>query len=295
MTNCPYCKSSETGVNKRPNKYLCRACGKYFTVHGISLAQDPEENSLEPISKLEVTLDSPKKDRVGIVPIGDIHVGSGQCDWDKVLRELDYILNTPDTYMLGMGDYCDMASKMVRKGPCVFDSTLSPMQQYEKIYNAFRPLAEQGKVLGLLRGNHEEWIHEDSGIDIVSLLCRELRVPYLGSACDLVINVNAQRYAGYILHGSSNAKTSSSKLVSLLNITKDIYANFFIMGHVHQIAVAKTSKRIDGKEIKCYYVTSGHFLKFEGGYAQTFGMSSSPTGTAKIMLFADRFDIHISV
>src|SRR5437660_1148673 len=86
------------------------------------------------------------KDKVRIIPVGDIHVGAPEnlCDWPKLIGTLKYIEDTPDTYMIGMGDYGDFATKMSR-GPSVYQQTLSPQQQYEAILNAFRPLALKNK------------------------------------------------------------------------------------------------------------------------------------------------------
>jgi len=295
MVTCTKCESDNVGLNHNPNKYLCKDCGAYFTVSIDKPAPKPK-SALAPLSKLEVFLTT-KEEAVGIIPVGDIHVGApeGQCDWAKVERTVDYILNKPDRYMIGMGDYMDCASKMVRKGPNVFTSSLSPMQQYEKMLNLLKPLADKGKLIGLLTGNHETWIAEDSGYDVIAMLCMALKVPYLGAGCDVVINVNKERYIGYIQHGSSSAKLGSTKIGGMINANRDIYADFYFYGHVHQVAAVKCAKRFEGKELKSYYILTGHFLKWEGGYAQAFGISPSPTGVAKMSLFAHRHDIHLSI
>ena len=292
---CPKCNSDNVGLNKNPNRFVCRDCGSYFTVQ-IDKPVVPKKSVLEPLSKLEVSFTT-KVDRVRIVPLGDIHVGApdGQCDWEKVEREVDYVLATPDCYVIGMGDYMDCASKMVRKGPNIYTSSLQPMQQYEKIYTLFKRLTDKGKLLGLLSGNHEQWIAEDSGYDVIAMLCMSLNVPFLGAACDIVFNVNDQRYTGYIQHGSSSAKMGSTKIAAMMNATRDIYADFFCYGHVHQVAATKCARRMEGKELKTYYILTGHFLNWEGGYSQAFGMSPSPTGVAKISLFSQRHDIHLSL
>ena len=291
MVTCPRCDSDKVTLHNSPSQYHCRKCGKYFTV-------GPEINKvsiLEPLSKLEVDLVT-TRDRINLVPIGDIHLGAAECDWDKVEREVEYILTHQDHYTIGMGDYCNFANRNSnRKGPSVYADALSPMQQYEKLYNLLKPLADQKKLLGLLKGNHEEWIYEDSGIDIVALLCQALDVPYLGSACDLVIGVNEIEYTAYALHGSSHAKTSASKMGSLYNATRDILADIYLQGHVHQVAASKASKWIGGKETKSYYILTGSFLKWQFGYAQKWGLSPNPTGVAKISLFANKKDVHVTI
>lgn len=121
-------------------------------------------------------------DRIRLIPWGDVHVGAKTCDWNKANRELDYILATPDTYMLGMGDFMDCAVKMGGHGPSPFDSAYTPMEQFTILETALKPLAEAGKIWGIHGGNHERWITELTGIDIIELLSRSLKVPYLGAA-----------------------------------------------------------------------------------------------------------------
>jgi hypothetical protein len=252
----------------------------------------------EGLTKLDISLKT-DEDRLRLVPIGDIHVGApkGQCDWNKTKRELDYILNTPNTYMYGMGDFMDCAQKMVggHGGPNLFQSSLSPMEQYNLIEDAFKPLAKEGKIIGLHSGNHEDWIMQQNGIQIIDLLCRSLNVPFLGPGCDTTLTVNKQKYSIYSQHGSSNARLKYTKLGALINATRDIFSEIFLYGHVHQLGVQKGGKRLGNTQIKTYYVLTGHFLRWEGSYAQAFGLDVAPGGAAQIKLFADRHDVHISV
>lgn len=144
-------------------------------------------------------------------------------------------------------------------------------------------------------GNHEEWIMQTTGIQIIDLLCRSLKVPYLGMACDINIQVNKQKYALYALHGSGNAQMSHTKMGRLRSCTKDIFADVFLMGHTHQISADKGGKRVKAQNAKAYYVLCGHFLNWTGSYSQAFGMDLSPAGTVKISMFSERKDVHISL
>jgi len=294
---CKYCESNNIGLHENPNRYICKDCGRTFRVN-IIIGNDIVTEISEGLTKLNINLET-NEDRLRLIPIGDIHVGApkGQCDWAKVKRELDYILNTPNTYMIGMGDYMDCAQKMTggRSGPNLFQSSLSPMEQYNLIEAAFKPLAKKGKIIGLHSGNHEEWIMQQTGIQIIDLLCRSLNVPFLGPGCDIVLTVNKQKYSIYSQHGSSNARLKYTKLGALINATRDIFSEIFLYGHVHQLGVQKGGKRLGSTEIKTYYILTGHFLNWEGSYAQAFGLDVAPSGCAQIKLFADRKDIHVSI
>lgn len=321
---------------KPTNQYLCNDCGKYFTLRktlsvevaasvkccncGKSLSfsgknryvdcQDcgfknfinNNNEAVDPCSldqgvgTLDIDLTTDEKAR--IVPVGDIHVGApkGQCDFEKVKRELEYIEDTPDTYLLGMGDMMDCAQKMPwSRGPNIFSSSLQPMEQFNLMEQVLKPLAKKRKIIGLLTGNHEEWIMMNTGYQIINLLCKTLDVPYLGSACDINVKVGKQQYVLYALHGSGNAQLKHTKLGRLMNCSKDIFADALIMGHVHQLAVAKGGKYQNGFTNKAYYILTGHFLNWVGSYAQAFGLDVCPSGCPKITLFSDRKDIHVSI
>jgi len=278
VTNCPRCK------------------------YKVFLTQQTLNNNFETditqgLQNLTVHLKT-DEDRVRLVPWGDVHIGApkGQCLWAKARAELGYVLLRKNTYLIGMGDYMDCAQKMPwRRGPNIFQSSLQPMEQYQLLLEALKPLAKVGKILGLHSGNHERWIMEDTGIQIIKLLCDSLNVPFLGEGCKTTVYVNKQKYLVYGRHGSSGARYRHTKLAALINQTKDVMADLYLMGHVHQIAAMKGGKYVGPKITKTYYVLTGHFLNWKGSYAQAFGFDISPAGCVQIKLFADRHDIHVSI
>lgn len=298
IKTCLNCSKEYVAAHPNVQKFCSPKC-----YHEHSKLKDKVEkeivvdNLVQGLNELKVSLNT-DEDRVRLIPWGDVHIGAPeeQCDWNKAKRELDYIMDTEDTYLLGMGDYMDCAQKMPwKRGPNIFTSSLSPMEQYNIIEKALEPLAKEGKILGLHEGNHEEWITQSTGIQLVDLLCRSLKVPFLGFACDLIINVNKQKYLGYSQHGTSSARLKHTKLGAAINATKDIFADFFLYGHTHQIGIQKGGKRLSGKQIKCYYILTGHFLLWQGSYAQMFGLDVAPSGCPQIKLFTDRHDIHVSI
>jgi UDP-2,3-diacylglucosamine pyrophosphatase LpxH/DNA-directed RNA polymerase subunit RPC12/RpoP len=330
---CPKCSSNNTVINKKSTgQYLCKDCRAYFTLNNTKIEVEcfnckektnfngrnryitcpkcefklfvREDNKAVDPYTLDQGLGilnlnfTPSEERLRIIPFGDLHIGAprGQCNIEKAKRELEYVMNTPDTYLLGMGDLMDCAQKMPwSKGPNLFASSLKPMEQLSELYQILKPLADKGKILGLLTGNHEEWIMNTTGIQVTSLLCKQLGVPYLGAACDINIQIGEQEYTFYALHGSGNAQLKHTKLGRLINCSKDIFADALIMGHVHQLAVTKGGKYMHGDTSKAYYILTGHFLNWIGSYAQAFGMDVCPSGCPKITIFSDRKDIHVTI
>jgi len=74
-----------------------------------------------------------------------------------------------------------------------------------------------------------------------------------------------------------------------------------MMGHVHDVQgnfepywTVDTRNRtlIEKKRL---YVLTGHFLEYHGTYQEQFCKIPGKLGVAKIKLFKDRWDIHVSI
>ena len=235
---CQHCGTLNNYNGKNPY-FNChnKKCGYKIFIKNTTPTQPPTQG----ITHLDINLTT-TKDRIRLIPWGDVHVGAKTCDWKKACRELKYIQDTPDTYLIGMGDYMDCAIKMGGHGPSPFNSEYMPMEQFTILEETLKPLADAGKILGMHGGNHERWITELTGIDIINLLCRSLKVPYLGEGCDTNIQVNNTKYTIYSQHGASSAKLKHTKMGALINATRDIYADIYLMGHMHQIGAIKGGK-----------------------------------------------------
>jgi len=48
------------------------------------------------------------------------------------------------------------------------------------------------------------------------------------------------------------------------------------------------------EEQKKFIILTGHFLRYDQGYAQMKGMTIGKMGSPKLKLFANKHDIHIS-
>lgn len=299
MATCKHCNHTweYRGKNTVTN---CPRCG--YKVFNIK-TNTTEKERFDKI-KHEIQI-QPNGRRILIIPISDIHVGApfNECLINVLENFLTFIRKKPNVYMLGLGDYGDWAQKMQQpsRGPNLRLESLSPNMQFEKLYGLFKPLADEGKILGLCSGNHDMWVYEYGGFDIVRELTRDLNIPYLASPCTLTLKLGAQVYTLYVMHGVSNAKTASGKIAALQRMTKDIFADIFLMGHTHAKAAIEGGKYFYGQKRKCYYCLTGNFLDWEGSYAQIWG-DVSPSGVVRIELYtgktefvAREWDYHVSL
>lgn len=233
-----------------------------------------------------------------LVFYGDIHQGHPSCDMERAIKMRDYCVQK-NVYVLGMGDYMESGLRS-SIGDSVYAQNLNPQKQMEKTIELLEPLANKGLLLGILRGNHENRIMKETGIDITKIMAKQLNVPYLGGACWNLFYVGKQSYSIYSLHGSTGSRFIYTKLKAAVDISHTFEADIIAMGHVHDIAVTPIlGQYVDRNrkmvcENKKYIIITGHYLKYDKSYAQDKGMPVSKMGSPKVKLFAEKKDIHES-
>ena len=177
---------------------------------------------------------------------------------------------------------------------------ITPQKQIEDISEYLKPLADKKLIIGYLTGNHESRMKKELGIDISKIVCKELKIPYLGYAGWSLFYVGKQSYSMYSTHGASSAILKHTKLKSILDVAKSFEADIVTAGHVHDIIIDSAEyQRVNKKrkiiEIrKSYVIVTGHYYNY-GGYAQEKGYPLTKMGSPKVKLFSDKFDIHVSV
>jgi len=231
---------------------------------------------------------------------GDWHLGYPTCLFDDLKENLDYCLSHR-IYLLLMGDLMEAGTRD-SVGDSVFKQILDPQSQIERIIELLLPLSEAGLVLGLYRGNHENRILKTTGMDPAKIICRILRIPYLGGAMWNLFYVGNQSYKIYALHGKSGARMLWTKVKAVSDIAQNVAPNAHIvaMGHVHENVVVErdfmdvSAKRKKVVQPKRFICLTGHYLGYDDSYAQEGGMGLGRKGSPKFKLFADKFDIHAS-
>ena len=112
---------------------------------------------------------------VNILPLADTHIGDAHCDTQLILDTVNRISNNRDYYTILDGDLMNTAIAGSKSD--VYHEVMPPSEQLARCAEIFGELADQGKILAVLPGNHEERISRATGVDMTQLLCRELRLP----------------------------------------------------------------------------------------------------------------------
>lgn len=224
-----------------------------------------------------------------IMPFGDIHIGHKGHDDDMYHRFLDTLRKEKHFKILGMGDWIECGT--TRASFRLYDQVMSIDDQIDQIVEDFGEFADEGRIIGILQGNHERTAVKE-GFDPTHRIARELGVPNLEIGAVLSVISGEERYYTYATHGSSMATTPGGKMNACMRMANVVDAELYCMGHVHTLdhTTVDQYQPLYGKlELKRrHFVITGAFLKYLGTYAQAkVYQPSGSSGAPKIKFHAD--------
>ncbi len=244
-----------------------------------------------------------------IVPLSDLHIGS-QFDQDKFLGYRQWILDRPNAYCVINGDIIDNSTT-----DSIGDTygTHRPDWQMEMAEELLRPLADGGRILAFLDGNHEHRTSKKVDQFPGKTLCKFLGIQdvYDPDGIYMFITVgydhkkgnpkkNRITYTGFQLHGSAGGKKMGGKVNALQDMANGVTADFYIASHTHTqfafpgrviVPQNRTKSLMFRKQL---FVSAGAFAEW-AGYAVRQNYNPAPLGSPRIRLDGTRMDMHCSI
>jgi hypothetical protein len=260
-----------------------------------------------------------------LVPIGDVHFDTNECDRERLKRFVEWVGAQEKkghiVRLMGLGDMLDFLSPSNRsrlRGAELYETARKNIEQrmwenLKEFVSFVAPL--NGKWLGLVTGHHhyifgdqklsgrwlgrssDEWISRQFGGDYwgegVALV--RLRLPH------------AQRLDVLVYHGSGGAQTPGGRVQKRIRFAEIApTAHLVITGHDNaKLAYPRSGLDYDHGKIKRYVIGSGSFqrayLEGEAGYAERGGLTPADLGVSVIDIAVEqrdgkwRPDYHVSV
>ena len=248
--------------------------------------------------------------KLRIIPIGDIHWGNPACDNKEIDQLLNWILKKEDTYMLGMGDYIDGVTWQDKRfsgkltAEAMDDLTYTLNRERDMIVKKFEPLAEAGKIIGLLEGNHEYMLGQRYSFNMMGDVCskRFLNVTNLGYSCFIRLSIQKKNSPDrvknviiYAHHGFGGGRKPGAALNRMADAMTNYDADILLSGHDHQksgkrmVRLGITSKGTPKVTAKPVIIgKTGTFLrtadKGQTTYSERFGFPPTDVGSIKITI-----------
>jgi hypothetical protein len=239
---------------------------------------------------------APKSGRFDLYPIGDIHLGAAACDLGHFRRTVAQVAADPYARWIGMGDYGDF---ILPEDPRWKMSVLDWKRLgYRKGRPDLRNLAQEyrdmiraelepikAKCIGLLDGNHDDYMKDKYHLDVVGELCDWTGAPYLGYTALIRVEVLVDGGGGKVRvwpftifaeHGSTGGGTDGNAVNSLQKRGAEFDADVYLKGHVHKRSTGprKTVLAWGKKKIAVrdkVFVLTGTYLKGYSEYETTYG------------------------
>ena len=164
-------------------------------------AQTVREKSKAYQSKVGITIPVKTDRPVAIMYSSDWHLGSVATNYDEFMRHIDKVLETPNLYMVTVGDEIDNFYRFGTLRP-IFDQIMPPELQMDMLRGILKELASQKKILAACWGNHtSEFAERAMGFDVMSQLVAN-KVPYLGTKGIINLKIGDQTYDNLVTHKS---------------------------------------------------------------------------------------------
>jgi predicted MPP superfamily phosphohydrolase len=138
-----------------------------------------------------------EKKHIAIVFIGDLHLGN-KGTWMKKMREdAKLVAKCDQCYVMLGGDYIDGFIKAKIMSALV-NKDISPNEELALFEQYLKMLDD--KVILAVRGNHDSWMKDVSGIDCFKKIFKAGRIMYSDDVHKCNLSVHAQSYLIKIRH-----------------------------------------------------------------------------------------------
>lgn len=230
-----------------------------------------------------------------IVALGDIHLGSPECDVE-MLKTIVQKIKKRKAKVILMGDLIDLGLRD-SPGAAVYEQNMPPSKQVKEIVSILSPIKNQ--IISSVVGNHEYRLSKTSGIDMGELIATSLECNYGKYQCVNSIKLNSQTYNIFSTHGSGSGQTTESRINSFKKYLEQIDTDIIVAGHCHDLADRIFNKRIvspNGFNIKStHLVLAGNFLSWDCSYGEFKGYPILRKGCPLIKLYPKSHKIDVDL
>ena len=229
----------------------------------------------------------PDRPDIKIYPVADVHLGDPQCHEELWQKFLKMVLADKSAYVITAGDLIQNGTRH-SVGSAVFDQVYRPREQKKIMVEYLKPLAEEGRILCMVGGNHEARTDKDTdsspAYDIAAKL--DLEDVYRDDIAFLKLQFgdssgagrNNPAYTFAVTHGAGSSIYTTNAAMRSERFGMAIDGmDMLIAGHIHKPQDFPVGKYVIDKYNEC--VT----LKSYDVFICTSWMGPSPYGLKGMM------------
>jgi hypothetical protein len=226
-----------------------------------------------------------------LYPLGDVHLGSANCDkqlfWDTIAE----IRKNPDARWLGMGDMCEwITPKDKRWDAGGIDEMIVNLASIdrigdvyvEKIADMLKPIMD--KCWGMGDGNHEKKFAAEHGTNLTQRILQQSGAPgalYLGweALTRVAIAVGNCHTSVRIMtaHGWQGGRMDGAKVNQMEKLLGWIDADIYLHGHSHSKFIVPVARlRVNNSCTKI--IDDNAFVAHTGSFLRTYQQNATGYG-----------------
>lgn len=219
-----------------------------------------------------------------------MHIGHPNFNKKVLKSAIRKVLPKKNHYVILMGDHIEASTKY----SIGWDTqNMLVNKQIKEFIKYFKPLAETGRIIGILDGNHEKRITRITQINITELIANVLDIEYFGYSKIF----NFEGYEVYATHGAGAATTVTGRDRVFQKMIKIFDADIYLVGHYHSLfRTIKTtyynSNELNNRERYC--IMTGSSFNYLYSYAHNKLLEPDRIGFVKIALNIDNFNIEVT-
>jgi hypothetical protein len=223
---------------------------------------------------------------IAIMNLGDVHRGDKNCNVKLFHKAIETIANDDKMYWVSTGDILNVALK-TSLSDCYKSKSLS--DELKSIKEELSPIAS--KCLGFVGSNHHRRLETLTGLSLDEVISSELKLPFLGKMALISVGCDGAVYYIAMHHGIGFGRKRGSKANNTEAFAELIPgADIYLEGHTHtHESFINESRYIDRKRrlaitFPSRFEVTGHYLNYEGSYAQDYKLPARPQGSTVIEL-----------
>lgn len=188
--------------------------------------------------------------------IGDLHVGSPHTDYHRIAQEAEVIVNTPNSYVVAMGDWVDGFFF----NPAQMNQMEQPFEQRQYMISLLEYFADNKRLLISFSGDHDMW-GAKMGIDPYEQFATRFGSHFVQGVGYLTANVGEQEYRISMAH-RHNGFSIYNKAHAAMRLYRDGAegADIVVTAHTHQKGyVRQAVKEFGGNARKVDFISVGPY------------------------------------
>ena len=224
---------------------------------------------------------------IGIVHVGDVHIGTDACAFDAFSDLLEWVDSKDDEYLTLQGDLVDFLTGS--SVGIMAEQSMVPRDQMNLAMRLLRPLAKKGKILWMLRGNHEERLDKATKniFEPCEQMANQLDVRYLETEGYTLVQSGGMQYSSYNIHGFNAGRKAGARRNKMEEMLLKMQSDVVTCGHNHHLdAIQMVTQSLDPTTLKPtvryqWGVYTGTYHTYLG-YAADAGYTAGPLGCVRM-------------